>query len=304
MSTLLRRFHGSERALDAAIVARLNDTRPAIKVHAEIQLLCFYECHRVSNPPRLIATSKASCYLCDLFLKIHGAFQVISTFGKLNERWILPDWLADVDPERICHLCRVVELFDSVLNTKFREVFEKINRKPDPIESVIALSAAWHDSDISVVTSHDYTPRATIDAMHPVPDSAVQTLANRLSSGQLTSQPPDLPCLESLVELTGTELPYMCCISPDLRQLRITVGFLTLLFDFSSTLSGYLSISQEQHATPDVTTVEAMAIPTASGTKVRCPVGSSNAKIQIRHGRTFVNLQFTWNRQDAMLASE
>ena len=37
------------------------------KVHAEVQLLLFYELNPAIRPPRIICSSKSACYLCNLF---------------------------------------------------------------------------------------------------------------------------------------------------------------------------------------------------------------------------------------------
>lgn len=38
--------------------------------------------------------------ICAIFFGLHGQFQVPSTYGRLNERWILPDWLDDIPEQR------------------------------------------------------------------------------------------------------------------------------------------------------------------------------------------------------------
>ncbi|KAL2869750.1 nucleic acid/nucleotide deaminase domain-containing protein [Aspergillus lucknowensis] len=41
--------------------------------------------------PRTIGTSKYLCYLCYLFLRYHGGFQILSTHGRLYDQWTVPD---------------------------------------------------------------------------------------------------------------------------------------------------------------------------------------------------------------------
>ncbi|CAD0093468.1 unnamed protein product, partial [Aureobasidium vineae] len=63
------------------------------RVHAEIQLLCFYESLE-SNPgiirPRVICSEKHACFLCDIFIKAHAQFYTPSTHGTFYPRWRLP----------------------------------------------------------------------------------------------------------------------------------------------------------------------------------------------------------------------
>ena len=68
------------------------DYHKSVKVHAEIQLLFFYELNPKRIRPRTICSSKSACYLCDLFFGLHGQYYVPRTHGRLYHRWTLPDW--------------------------------------------------------------------------------------------------------------------------------------------------------------------------------------------------------------------
>ena len=79
-----------ERCLGKPFQAILDEYRLAIadyykfvKVHAEIQLLFFYELHSERIRPRTICSSKSACYLCDLFFRLHGQYYVPRTHGRL-----------------------------------------------------------------------------------------------------------------------------------------------------------------------------------------------------------------------------
>ncbi|KAK4140316.1 uncharacterized protein C8A04DRAFT_15069 [Dichotomopilus funicola] len=60
------------------------------RVHAEIQLLTHYELHPVPKKPRIICSSKDSCYLCNLFIRLRGDFYTPRTHGNIYHRWWLP----------------------------------------------------------------------------------------------------------------------------------------------------------------------------------------------------------------------
>lgn len=100
--------------------------------------------------------NKSACYLCDLFLKIHGDFQVPRTFGKLNERWILPDWLDTIPLERYPLLKVAIEQFDTILNTQIQRLSHRQDKHPDPRESAIGLPAPWSVSSFEGSSSHAY----------------------------------------------------------------------------------------------------------------------------------------------------
>ncbi|CEL10645.1 hypothetical protein ASPCAL13761 [Aspergillus calidoustus] len=102
-------------------------------VHAEIQLVVELakstskqaeseaEVGNVSTVemrPRTIGTSKYLCYLCYLFLRYHGAFQMLSTHGRLYDQWTVPD-LVEYDTA-------TRDKFSSVLKCLDEHVVEQI----------------------------------------------------------------------------------------------------------------------------------------------------------------------------------
>ncbi|KAJ5346852.1 uncharacterized protein N7506_000105 [Penicillium brevicompactum] len=64
------------------------------KIHSEIQLIAF--CEIESSPelfPRVIASSKDACFLCNAFIKTHGKMHTSRTHGRLYPGWRLPNLL-------------------------------------------------------------------------------------------------------------------------------------------------------------------------------------------------------------------
>ncbi|CRL26308.1 unnamed protein product [Penicillium camemberti] len=64
------------------------------KIHSEVQLIAY--CEIESTPelfPRVIASSKDACYLCNAFIKTHGKLHTSRTHGKLYRSWRLPNLL-------------------------------------------------------------------------------------------------------------------------------------------------------------------------------------------------------------------
>lgn len=60
------------------------------QIHAEIQLVKFYEENPPANPPRFIGSSKKACHLCNMFLELHGKFAVSKSCQNLYPRWTVP----------------------------------------------------------------------------------------------------------------------------------------------------------------------------------------------------------------------
>lgn len=52
--------------------SRIADRATRWKVHAEIQILLFYEQNSSLLRLMTIESSKSVCYLCDLFTQVHG----------------------------------------------------------------------------------------------------------------------------------------------------------------------------------------------------------------------------------------
>lgn len=61
------------------------------KVHAEIQLLTYYSNEHVKGiRPRVLASNKKACALCNTFIAMHKEYSVPKSHGKLYKGWRLP----------------------------------------------------------------------------------------------------------------------------------------------------------------------------------------------------------------------
>jgi len=116
------------------------------KVHAEIQLLFWYELHPDRPRPRVICSSKSACYLCNLFFQLHGGFAVPRTHGRLYPKWILPYWLK-VPAQRQEELGLLTTQFKAVLDNRIL-IASRSAKGPcyHPNESVLHHHAIWPSS--------------------------------------------------------------------------------------------------------------------------------------------------------------
>ena len=122
---------------------RISDCTTHWKVHAEIQLLLYHEQNPDIPHPRIISSSKSACYLCDLFIKVHGKFCVPRTHGKLYGKWTLPEWLGHQSSARQ-RIQDTVERFNVQLEFNILETMRE--RKPHfhyPNESVLGFRESW-----------------------------------------------------------------------------------------------------------------------------------------------------------------
>lgn len=69
---------------------RVRDILKEAKVHAEIQLLAYYDDEQVTGlRPRILASNKKACALCNTFIATHGEYSVPKSHGKLYRGWRL-----------------------------------------------------------------------------------------------------------------------------------------------------------------------------------------------------------------------
>ena len=101
----------------------LKGKKVSCHVHAEVQLVVFYD---LTTPPgrlktRVIGTSKATCFLCQLFIKEHGSYFVAQEHARLHEQWTIPD-MAEYNGSHVKHLRGIIGRMDSeicrLLNVK------------------------------------------------------------------------------------------------------------------------------------------------------------------------------------------
>jgi hypothetical protein len=93
------------------------------RVHAEVQIVCYYELHPAATSPRVICSSKDACYLCNLFIKLHGTFHIPKTHGNLYPGWrLLP----------IPALNRVQTQLNKALEARIRDVLGDIMTAENP----------------------------------------------------------------------------------------------------------------------------------------------------------------------------
>lgn len=83
------------------------------RVHAEVQLVVDFDSRDISGwySPRVIGSSKAPCFLCELFVNQHGKYFVPRTHGRLTPRWTIPD-LKSFGPNLANQYRSIIKLMD------------------------------------------------------------------------------------------------------------------------------------------------------------------------------------------------
>jgi hypothetical protein len=114
-------------------------------VHAEIQLAIYHLLQKDSPCPTTIGTSKAACYLCNMFLAHHGRYAFSASHGRLYDRWTIPDLLAYSKDDR--------QHVRGIIHSMFRQLIQKATLtygcgRPYPNESAI-----WHEPNLPSLTA-------------------------------------------------------------------------------------------------------------------------------------------------------
>lgn len=105
-------------------------------VHAEVQLIFYYATHASLNRhlPRVLGTSKAACYLCNLFIRHHGKFFVSKTHGHLYDQWTIPD-LASVGAAQQAIFRAVLKNMNEDIKKDIVTNRKRLTNRPHPANS-------------------------------------------------------------------------------------------------------------------------------------------------------------------------
>ncbi|KAI9717671.1 MAG: hypothetical protein M1812_004616 [Candelaria pacifica] len=163
LQKVTRGTHQRQVNLGESIAVHLGQPLPSIertfqdfwytgtRVHAEIQLLLYYELHPDLPRPRVICSSKSACYLCDLFIRFHGLYYIPRTHGRLYEKWTLPDLANGLTESCRAALNTVLDQLNAVLEQKIRSTLSEKKRVCyHPNESVLVPPGHWSNSEPSV----------------------------------------------------------------------------------------------------------------------------------------------------------
>jgi len=298
------------------------------KVHAEIQLLFFYELHPRYQRPRFICSSKSACYLCNLFFFLHGGFHVPRTHGRLYDKWTLPDWL-DVPVERHGELSRIATRLKATLDNKVRMASKSKKKQYHfPNESVVLPLAHWSSSSLSRNMStqaststvrprppfvQEGDPSASLCIEMPLtpprtppepPHAGNSDTETRVSFGEAAlaenttghiSTPNDVP----LITIRHKELPYSQLITLTTPSLHLQLDKLSLTLDFLRVSSGHLLITQVEDAIVSCKgycAVNIEDIPTTTELRLSCSQNSNELTFQLQTARKgIVYISFVWD---------
>ncbi|KAK0632418.1 hypothetical protein B0T14DRAFT_32536 [Immersiella caudata] len=137
------------------------------KIHAEVQLIAYLELNPSVIKPRVISSSKAACYLCNLFIQLHGKYHVHQTHGKLYTGWRIPQIpaLMETQARLTAELARVIKTISS----------SSQKHQPQPIESPAPTISTFMSTVLTLVRKPQEAP-----------NMGSTTAANYVRSGDIT----------------------------------------------------------------------------------------------------------------------
>ena len=138
-------FSMSSGVVAEKVQQRMESVSSFHRVHAEIQLLHYYETHPETPHPRVISSSKSACYLCDLFFRAHTGIYLPRTHGRMYDKWMLPDWQNGADLPDFEFL---VNEFSRSLDVELQKMNSEGDKSREhPNESVLKLYDPWPTLD-------------------------------------------------------------------------------------------------------------------------------------------------------------
>ena len=272
------------------------------KVHAEIQLLFFYEAHPNLPRPRIICSSKSACYLCNLFFRLHGSFQVPRTHGRLYDKWTLPDWV-DIPLERRSSLGVIATNLGAEIDNRFR-VISKAKKRPcyHPNESVLlppvqypsssALSSSTRFPGGSGLTQDVSTAPNLLSRLRPTSSTNTELMDPTAVKGAEA-----IPNHVSHVNIRDGDLPYTHLVTEATRSLFLRLENLSLVVDFVTGVSGHLLITRPEDVKATefrVVTVE--NIPITEELQIDCPQDTNKLHVSFQiSSKAIIYVTFVWD---------
>ena len=150
-------------------------------VHAEIQIVVYYELSVCAQKPRVIGASKEACFLCDAFVRAHQRFRLSKAHRRLFDQWTVPDLKEYTSETR------------TRLQDCLKQVHEEINREKSHTRYSLTKRAYPHQSSINLLKAVLRSPsRSTIRShvasslRHGSPSVRLSSVA---SAGDVGSEP-------------------------------------------------------------------------------------------------------------------
>ncbi|KAH8656125.1 hypothetical protein BGZ60DRAFT_546315 [Tricladium varicosporioides] len=225
-----RLLNVSEVEASNRFVQQTKKTLKEAKIHAEIQLLFYCELKASKLPPRVVCSTKDACFLCNLFIRMHGKIHTPRCHGKLYPGWRLPSSprLKESEQKFNRELAGCIRKSLTTLFSRQQKTFYA-----DPNESTLLtlpMSASTLSSLFSESTSSTSSiTRASDVLIQPPSEIASKTLPSARSSSRGLSS--ESISVDSYKLLQGQILSQ--CVENNYTSPLYTAGNLEVQIEYS-----------------------------------------------------------------------
>lgn len=133
------------------------------KCHAEFQILFEYEIRSHRPAPRVVASSKSACYLCNALFLAHGRYHIPRTHGRLYRGWKLP----------AVHLASMKGVGAEFVNAQERAIERSLKSL---LNSHGSLKIHYPNESTLTIRSSSSLSTITTDSASVAPDLVLETL--------------------------------------------------------------------------------------------------------------------------------
>lgn len=148
-------------------------------VHAEIQIVAYYEKMALTAAPRMIGVSKEACFLCDSFIRAHALFSISGAHRQMVSQWTVPD-LEEYSSNTILRFRRALLKMYEDVTKEYVQSQKKRSWRPFPLQSAINHDMI-HLPTPSVSTIHNKHSSNSVGA-------SVAPTTSKISSERLGEQ--------------------------------------------------------------------------------------------------------------------
>lgn len=171
-------------------------------VHAEVQIVTFYRLEGKGSVPRVIGTTKAACYLCDLFLSFHPQYTISATHGTIFDAWTIPDILLYSQQDK-SELRAIVRSMQTALVAQARKANNRF--RPFPVQSGIYHNPSLPSLAGTVIASAPMAETASISTLRSITEdhNAVARLSVEPGGELVAATMSDRDAITPLADANG-----------------------------------------------------------------------------------------------------
>jgi hypothetical protein len=274
-------------------------------VHAEVQLILFYEQNPRDTYPRAIGCSKSACFLCDLLIQELGKYQISFTHRRLYPQWTIPDtpWMTseqvkgfrEITNSMICEIRTLKRMLKHQQSSRRgRGIYKASVRESRVVLPLLSGSTITQMSKRR--GSRIFTPIGMSQSNSTL---STQTVSSARSTG--INKPISRGSTDLSLSLTGRDLPFQRFIHSEITNILLFLGDISIIFEFMAISAGNLYVKQiegEQGAEGgNIVRFPVMTIPDSEEIRVSCSKTSNCVEFQLQYADSVFGIEFIWGAE-------